>query len=90
MGEAGIPAAMTPLATGVISFIAFIPDWIYPTVFGGMLDTARAADGGVAGAAVQGTYMTIFVVLIVCGIIGMAVAYMLWRRTKKLEAEGLL
>ena len=90
MGEAGIPAAMTPLATGVISFIAFIPDWIYPTVFGGMLDSARAADGGAAGAAVQGTYMTIFIILIICGIIGMIVAFMLWKRTKKLEAEGLL
>ncbi len=90
MGEAGIPAAMTPLATGLISFIAFIPDWIYPTVFGGMLDTARAADGGVAGSAVQGTYMVIFVVLIISGIIGMIIAFILWKRTQKLEAAGLV
>ncbi len=88
MGDAGIPAAMTPLATGIISFIAFIPDWIYPTVFGGMLDSARAADGGVAGAAVQGTYMTIFVILIISGIIGMIIAFILWKRTLKLEAAG--
>lgn len=90
MGEAGIPARMTPVATGVISFIAFLPDWIYPAVFGGWLDDARATDGGVAGAAVSGVYMQIFTILIVCGIIGMAMAFILWRRTKKLEAAGEL
>ena len=90
MGEAGIPAAMTPLATGIISFICFIPDWIYPALFGGWLADARAADGGVAGAAVAGVYTNIFIILIVFGILGMVMAFIHWKRAQKLEAEGII
>ena len=90
MGEAGIPAAMTPLATGVISFICFMPDWVYPALFGGWLGDARAADGGVAGPAVAGVYQTIFIILIVFGILGMIVSFIHWKRAQKLEAQGLI
>ena len=84
MGEAGIPTGMTALATGVISFIAFIPDWIYPTVFGIWIDDYTAM-GNVGGA-----YFIIFTVMIVFGILGVITAILLWRRTKKLEAAGLV
>ena len=86
MGEAGIPAAMTPLATGVISFICFIPDWIYPALFGGWLEAARP--GGTE--ALAGVYTTIFIILIVFGILGMIVAFIHWKRAQKLEAAGLI
>ena len=86
MGEAGIPAAMTPLATGVISFICFMPDWIYPAVFGGWLEAARP--GGTE--ALAGVYTTIFIILIVFGILGMILAFIHWKRAQKLEAAGLI
>ncbi|MEG1331987.1 MAG: MFS transporter, partial [Eubacterium sp.] len=47
MEQAGIPVKMTPLATGIISFIAFIPDFIVGPLCGSWLDTAKAA-GNVA------------------------------------------
>lgn len=90
MGEAGIPAGMTALATGVISFICFIPDWIYPTLFGNWLADARAADGGVAGAAVAGVYQQIFIIIIAFGIIGMIISFIHWKRAQKLEAAGVI
>ncbi len=86
MGEAGIPAAMTPLATGIISFICFIPDWIYPAVFGGWLADARP--GGTE--ALAGVYTTIFIILIVCGILGMILSFIHWKRAQKLEAAGII
>ncbi|HAM16411.1 MAG TPA: hypothetical protein DCP91_11285 [Eggerthellaceae bacterium] len=90
MGEAGIPAAMTPLATGIISFICFMPDWVYPVVFGNWLTDARAADGGVAGAAVAGVYQNIFLIIIAFGVLGMVVSFIHWKRAQKLEAAGVI
>ena len=90
MGEAGIPKGMTALATGIISFICFMPDWIYPAVFGNWLGAAREADGGVAGAAVAGVYQTIFIIVIISGILGIITAFIHWKRAQKLEAQGLI
>jgi predicted MFS family arabinose efflux permease len=88
MGEAGIPAGMTALATGVISFICFMPDWIYPTVFGNWLGTARAAADPTA--ALSAVYHRIFIILIVFGLIGIVLAFVHWKRAVKLEAEGVI
>ena len=86
MGEAGIPAGMTALATGFISFLCFIPDWIYPALFGGWLEGARA--GGTE--ALAAVYTRIFIILIVFGIIGMVLSFVHWKRAQKLEAAGLI
>jgi hypothetical protein len=87
LGEAGIPAAMTPLATGFISFICFMPDWIYPTVFGNWLSEARLVGTTEALASV---YTTIFIILMVCGVLAMILAFIHWKRAQKLEAAGLV
>ncbi|MDY2624969.1 MAG: MFS transporter [Coriobacteriales bacterium] len=84
LGQAGIPVAMTALATGFISFIAFIPEFIAPTVCGVWLDAAVAA-----GTPIVGFYK-IFIMLIVFAIIGVVFSLVLMRRTKKLESEGLV
>ena len=49
MDQAGIPVYMTPLATGVISFIAFMPDFALPPIFGASLDKAAAAGNIASG-----------------------------------------
>lgn len=104
MGEAGIPVGMTALATGVISFICFMPDWIYPYVCGSWLSAARAADAvelgvdtanttamaAVSGPHVAAAYDQIFIVMIVFGVIGMVLAVVHWRRAVKLEAAGVI
>ncbi len=81
MDQAGIPLGMTAMATGIISFIAFIPDFLIGPIFGKWLDDAAAA-GNVAGG-----FNKIFIFLIVASILGVISAFLLLRRTQKLEKE---
>ncbi|MBR0406345.1 MAG: MFS transporter [Eggerthellaceae bacterium] len=82
MDQAGIPNGMTALATGLISFIAFIPDFIVPTISGIWIDEAT-----LAGTPEIGFYK-IFIMLAVFAAVGIVFSFLLYRRTKKLEAAG--
>lgn len=82
MGQAGVPVKMTALATGVISFIAFIPEFIAPVISGMWIDQA-IADGNVAIG-----FYKIFAMLIGFAIIGIIFSIILANRTKKLNAEN--
>ena len=83
MDQAGIPLNMTALATGIISFIIFIPDFLIGPIFGKWLDDAAAAGNIATG------FNRIFIFLIVASIIGIVSAYLLLKRTKELEAKKL-
>ena len=82
MGQAGIPVNMTAMATGIISFIAFIPDFIVPTVCGVWLDAATAAGDVSVG------FNKIFIMLIVFAVAGLIGAVMLTRQTRALRESG--
>lgn len=84
MGQAGIPAKMTALATGFISLIIFLPDAILPPVIGTWLNNAEAAGNIAAG------FNNIFIMLVIFAIIGVIGSILLLRRTKSLEAKGEL
>lgn len=79
MGQAGIPAKMTALATGFISLIIFLPDAILPTICGSWLANAEAAGNIAAG------FNNIFIMLAVFGVIGAIGSILLVRRTKSIE-----
>ena len=82
MGQAGIPLEMTGLATGIISFIAFIPDFIIPTVCGIWLDQAEQAGNVAAG------FNKIFFLVIGFSVAGILGAFLLMKRTKSLEKNA--
>lgn len=84
MGQAGIPAKMTALATGFISFIIFLPDAILPPIIGTWLSNAEAAGNIATG------FNSIFIMLVVFAVIGVFGSVLLLRRTKSLEARGEL
>lgn len=79
MDQAGIPVSMTPMATGLISFIGFAPDFIVAPICGKWLDAANAAGNPAAG------FFKIFLMMIGFAIIGMVSSILLIRRTKQLE-----
>lgn len=81
MGQAGIPVKMTAIATGVISFIAFIPDFILPTVCGIWLDSAAAAGNIMDG------FNNIFIACIAFSAVGLVASVLLMRQTKALKAK---
>ncbi len=81
MGQAGIPVKMTAVATGIISFIAFIPDFIVPTVCGIWLDAAAKAGDVAVG------FQKIFFLLIAFSVLGIAGAVCLMRQTRSLEKK---
>jgi predicted MFS family arabinose efflux permease len=81
MEQAGIPVYMTPLATGIISFIAFMPDFALPPIFGAILDNAAAA-GNIAGG-----FNKIFIIIIAFAVMGIVGSILLTRRTQKLNVE---
>lgn len=83
MGQAGIPAKMTALATGFISLIIFLPDAILPTICGTWIANAEAAGNVAAG------FNNIFIMLAVFGAIGVIGSILLVRRTKSLEKLGI-
>jgi len=82
MDQAGIPLSMTPVATGIISFIAFIPDFIVGPVCGRWLDSAEAA-GNVASG-----FTKIFILMIAFAVIGIIASLLLVKRTKEIEASA--
>ena len=82
MDQAGIPLAMTPVATGIISFIAFIPDFIVGPVCGRWLDSAQA-DGNITSG-----FIKIFILMIAFAVVGIISSLLLVKRTKELEASA--
>ena len=83
MGQAGIPAKMTALATGFISLIIFLPDAVPPTIIGTWLSNAEAAGNIAAG------FDKIFIMLAVFAIVGIIGSVVLVKRTKSIEKKGL-
>ena len=81
MGQAGIPAKMTALATGFISFIIFLPDAILPTIIGTWLANAEAAGNIAAG------FDKIFIMLTIFAVIGIVGSVLLIKRTKSIEKQ---
>ena len=79
MGQAGISVKETAMATGVISFIAFIPDFIVGPICGSWLDAAEAAGNVAVG------FNKIFVFLIIFSVLGIVSAVILLKRAKKAE-----
>lgn len=82
MGQAGIPAKMTALATGFISFIIFLPDAVLPTFCGRWISNAEAAGNIAAG------FNNIFIMLAIFGIIGVIGSFLLVKRTRAIEKAG--
>jgi predicted MFS family arabinose efflux permease len=80
MGQAGIPMKMTAVATGIISFIAFIPDFVIPTIAGKWLDTASEAGNIAAG------FNKIFILLFVFSAIGILISLVLIKQAKAIHA----
>ncbi len=81
MGQAGIPMGMTAVATGIISFIAFIPDFIIPTIAGRWLDEAAASSNVASG------FNKIFLLLFVFSVAGILVSLVLTKQTKAIEEK---
>ncbi|BFL47743.1 MFS transporter [Lactonifactor longoviformis] len=81
MGQAGIPMKMTAVATGVVSFIAFIPDFIVPTVAGVWLDEATKAGNVAAG------FHKIFILLFVFSAAGLVISVILTKQAKSIKGQ---
>ncbi|WP_181382945.1 MFS transporter [Sporomusa sphaeroides] len=81
MGQAGIPVKMTPLGTGIISFIAFLPDMIVPAICGVWLDAATAAGNVEAG------FNKIFILLIAFSVAGIIGAFLLMKQTQSMDKK---
>lgn len=82
MDQAGIPVKMTPMATGIISFIAFIPDFVVAPICGAWLDAASAAGNAAAG------FTKIFIMIMSFAVLGIIFSFLLMKRTKQLEHRG--
>ena len=82
MGQAGIPMKMTAVATGVVSFIAFIPDFVIPPIAGAWLDKATAAGNVEAG------FNKIFILLFAFSAAGLIMSVILTRQTKSLKSQA--
>ena len=80
MEQAGIPAKMTAIATGIISFIAFIPDFVVAPICGKWIDKATDAGNVAAG------FDKIFILMIGFAIVGIISGFLLVRRTKQIQA----
>lgn len=80
MEQAGIPAKMTAIATGIISFIAFIPDFVVAPICGKWIDKATEAGNVAAG------FDKIFILMIGFAIVGIISGFLLVRRTKQIQA----
>lgn len=74
LGEVGIPLHSTGIATGIISSLCYLPDVYFAKLAGSWLDTY----GNVA-------YNYIWIYTIVCGILGVLVAFLTYRYSKKIE-----
>ncbi len=76
LGDCGIPLAMTGIASGVVSFIGFIPDAFVTTMMGSWLDKDP----------VQGFNM-IFMWMAAWAVVAIVLAGIIYRRSKKAKAE---
>lgn len=79
MEQAGIPAKMTAIATGIISFVAFIPDFIVAPICGKWIDKATEAGNVAAG------FDKIFILMIGFAIVGIISGFLLVKRTKQIQ-----
>ena len=77
LSEVGIPLAMTGIATGIISMLCYLPDVYFASLAGYWLDKF----GNVG-------YDYIWYWSIGCGILGIIVAWITYRYSKKLEKKG--
>jgi len=84
MGQAGIPLKMTPLATGLMSFIIYMPSSVGPPIFGYWLQAA-----GDAGDISVG-FNKVFMVIIGFAIMGIVSGFILMKRTQAIEQGALL
>lgn len=75
LGEAGIPVAMTGIATGVISFIGYVPDAFVTTMMGSWLDVDP----------ING-FNKIFLTLTVSAIGAIIVGFIIYKYGKKMDA----
>lgn len=83
-GQAGIPLGLTATATatGIVSFVAFIPESFITIICGGWLKSAEAAGNIAAG------FTQIFILMIVLSIISALMSLVLYKRTKAVEKAG--
>lgn len=79
LGEVGIPLHMTGVATGIISALCYLPDVYFAKLAGSWLDTY-----GNTG------YDYIWIYTIACGALGVIIALITYRYSKKLERKRLL
>ena len=79
MEQAGIPAKMTAIATGIISFVAFIPDFVVAPICGKWIDKATEAGNVAAG------FDKIFILMIGFAVVGIISGFLLVRRTKQIQ-----
>lgn len=79
MGDAGIPFALTGIASGILSFIAMSPDAFITTIMGAWID-----QDPVTG------FNKIFIWMIVWGIVAIVFALLINKRNKARKANGQL
>ncbi|MDC7288177.1 MFS transporter [Blautia schinkii] len=79
LGEVGIPLHMTGVATGIISALCYLPDVYFAKLAGSWLDTY-----GNTG------YDYIWIYTIACGVLGVIIALITYRYSKKLERKRQL
>ncbi|AOY75311.1 MFS transporter [Clostridium formicaceticum] len=84
LGQAGIPPEMTAMCTGVISFVAFIPEAIITVICGSWLKSAEAAGNIGSG------FTKIFTFMVMWAVLGLIAGILLTRRTKKLKTADML
>lgn len=74
LNEVGIPLHMTGVATGIISALCYLPDVYFAKLAGSWLDAH-----GNAG------YDYIWMYTVACGVIGVVIAFITYRYSKKIE-----
>ena len=72
MGESGIPVAMTGIASGIVSFIGFIPDAFITSLMGSWLDKDPVTG-----------FNMIFAWIAIWGVIAIVLALVIYKRGKK-------
>lgn len=81
LGQAGIPIALTGAATGIISFVAYLPESFLTVICGSWIKSAEAA-GDVSTA-----FTWIFTLMIVFCLLGAVASFLLLRQTKSIEKK---
>lgn len=81
--QAGIPAHLMGAASGVIAFLAFLPETIVGPICGNILTQAELNN------TVEAGFKSIFMIALVFSLVGILVAYVIYRVAKQREAQGL-